>query len=145
MTSTDPRVLERRARDEAVIAEMRATNGLGVPGSMPIVILHTIGAVTGKVHIKPVCVREDGADLIVAGTAGGQRKHPQWYPNLVAHPDITVEYHGETFEVTATTVPNSTDRDRLFEMMDAVIPGIYGYQDRCRETRQIPIVRLVRR
>jgi len=142
--ATDRTTLERRARDEAVLAELRANGGRRSDGE-PLVVLHTTGARSGQAHIKPVCVREDGDDLVIAGTAGGQARHPQWYTNLVAHPEITVEYLGETFPVRAETVPNSPDRDRLFAMMDGAIPGIYGYQDRCRDHRQIPIVRLVRR
>jgi deazaflavin-dependent oxidoreductase (nitroreductase family) len=136
--------MDRIARDAAVIAECRANAGRRVDGGMPFVLLHTTGSVSGRVHLKPVCVREDGLDLVVAGTAGGQPRHPQWYVNLSVHPELTVEYLGETFSARAATVPNSVDRDRLFAMMDDVIPGIYGYQDRCRETRQIPIVRLAR-
>jgi deazaflavin-dependent oxidoreductase (nitroreductase family) len=144
MTTSDPTPLDRRSRDEAVIAELRADGGRSDGGGMPLVLLHTTGSVSGRLHLKPVCVREDGADLIVAGTAGGQPRHPQWYTNLVAHPEITVEYLGETFTASATTVSNNGDRDRLFAMMAEVIQGMYGYQDRCRDQRQIPIVRLVR-
>jgi deazaflavin-dependent oxidoreductase (nitroreductase family) len=134
---------ERRERDEAMIRDLRANSGRTSDGNV-LVILETVGAKTGRTHLKPVCVREDGADLIVAATAGGQPKHPQWYPNLVAHPEIRVEYLGESYRVRATTEPNSLERNRLFELMSREIPGIYGYQDRCREQRQIPIVRLQR-
>jgi deazaflavin-dependent oxidoreductase (nitroreductase family) len=143
MTDMARAAQERRSRDESMVAEVRANAGRR-DDSMAIVILHTIGEVSGRVHLKPVCVSEDGTDLIVAATAGGQPRHPQWYANLEAQPDITVEYMGETLPVRAELVPNSPARDRLFERMQKEIPGIYGYQDRCRETRQIPIVRLVR-
>jgi deazaflavin-dependent oxidoreductase (nitroreductase family) len=135
---------ERHQRDETMISELRANGGRNNDGAV-LVILETVGEKTGHKHLKPVCVREDGPDLVVAATAGGQRKHPQWYPNLVAHPEIRVEYLGESYVVLAQTEPNSLERDRLFEMMSREIPGIYSYQDRCREFRQIPIVRLVRR
>jgi deazaflavin-dependent oxidoreductase (nitroreductase family) len=111
---------------------------------MPLVLLTTTGARTGKPHTTPVCVREDGADLVVAGSKGGLPDHPQWYKNLVAHPELTVEYLGDTYRARATTVPNGPDRDRLFEMMSVVIVGLYQYQDRCRDRRQIPVVRLER-
>ena len=144
MVASDPTPLDRRARDEAVIAELRSNSGRTNDGGMRLVLLHTTGSVSGRLHLKPVCVREDGDDLVVAATMGGNPRHPQWYVNLVAHPTITVEYLGETFTANATTVPNSVDRDRLFAMMAEVIQGMYGYQDRCRDHRQIPIVRLVR-
>jgi deazaflavin-dependent oxidoreductase (nitroreductase family) len=80
----------------------------------------------------------------VAASAGGQPSHPQWYRNLVANPEVTVEYLDDSFQATAGVVPNSTDRDRLFELLSEEIIGLYSYQDRCRDTRQIPIVRLRR-
>ena len=109
-----------------------------------LVILTITGAKTGRTHDKPVCVREDGPDLIVAASAGGQPSHPLWYRNLVAHPDLSVEYLGQSFPAVAGTVPNSPDRDRLFQLMSREITGLYEYQDKCRDTRQIPIIRLRR-
>src|SRR5690349_12443741 len=97
------------------------------------VILSTTGERTGRIHVKPVSVIEDGDDLVVAGSAGGQARHPQWYRNLCAHPELTVEYAGATWPARAETVPNGTERDQLVARLDAVIFGIYGYQDRCRD------------
>ena len=122
-----------------MIAQVRANGGRRADGEA-LVLLHTTGSVSGRTHLKPVCVREDGDDLIVAGTAGGQARHPQWYTNLVADPDITVEYLGKAVPVYAETVANGPLSDRLFAMMHHAIPGIYDYQDRCREHRQIPLV-----
>ena len=80
--------------------------------------------------------------MVVAASAGGQADHPQWYRNLQARPEITVEYLGESRSVLASTVPNGLDRDRLFRLLSEEITGLYEYQDRCRDSRQIPIVRL---
>jgi len=109
-----------------------------------LVILGITGARSGRRLDKPMCVREDGTDLVVAASAGGQPKHPQWYGNLVANPEVTVEYLGESYQAMATVVPNSGDRDRLFQLLSEEIIGLYGYQDRCRDTRQIPIIHLRR-
>jgi deazaflavin-dependent oxidoreductase (nitroreductase family) len=139
----DLAVDERHARDEAVMAELRAAGGTSSAGQV-LVILGITGAKSGRRIYKPMCVREDGADLVVAASAGGQPSHPQWYRNLVANPEVTVEYLGDSFQATAGVVLNSTDRDRLFELLSEEIIGLYSYQDRCRDTRQIPIVRLRR-
>ena len=95
-------------------------------------------------HTTPVCVQRDGDRLIVAGTMGGYSRHPQWYRNLVANPELTVEYRGEQYRARATTVPNGPEREWLFARMSEVIPGAYRYQDRCRDYRQIPVVALER-
>ena len=141
---TDPTLSERNARDQAVLGELRANRGRTASGQT-LVILTITGARTGTRRDKPVCVRKDGDDLVVAGSAGGQARHPQWYLNLVSNPELTVEYLGETYQAVAETVPNSVDRDRLFQMMGEEITGLYGYQDRCRDSRQIPVVRIRRR
>jgi deazaflavin-dependent oxidoreductase (nitroreductase family) len=125
------------------MAELRAHGGRTASGQV-LVILAITGAKTGRTYYKPVCVREDGPDLIIAASAGGQPAHPQWYRNLVAHPELTAEYLGQVFPVLAATVPNSPDRDRLFHLMSEEITGLYSYQDKCRDTRQIPVIRLSR-
>jgi F420H(2)-dependent quinone reductase len=133
---------ERQERDNSVMAELRAKGGTA--GGRRLVILAIAGSKSGQVHHKPVCVAEEASDLVVAASAGGQRKHPQWYQNLTANPQVTVEYLGETFATVASTVSNGPDRDQLFERMSREIEGLYSYQDRCRDSRQIPIVRLTR-
>jgi deazaflavin-dependent oxidoreductase (nitroreductase family) len=133
---------DRQARDEAVMAELRSSGGTS--NRQVLVILAITGRKSGTRLHKPMCVREDGDDLVVAASIGGQPSHPQWYRNLIANPEVTVEYKGESFEATASTVPNGPDRDRLFGLLSEEIIGLYSYQDRCRDTRQIPLIRLQR-
>src|SRR5262245_27605328 len=128
---SDLTVAERHTRDHAIMAELRSHGGR-LQSGQTLVILTITGAQSGQKHEKPVCVREDGPDLVVAASAGGQRVHPQWYHNLVVNPEMTVEYLGKTFPARATTEANGPDRDRLFQMMSEEIVGLYGYQDRCR-------------
>jgi deazaflavin-dependent oxidoreductase (nitroreductase family) len=66
---------------------------------------------------------------------GGLPTHPQWYRNLLANPELTVENRGDTYRAKATTLPNGPDRDALFARMSDVIPGIYEYQDRAASFR----------
>ena len=141
--AADLTVSEHQARDQAIMVELRA-NGGKTKGGQRLIILTIEGATTGRKHQKPVCVREDGDDLVIAASFGGRKMHPQWYRNLVAHPEITVEYLGESYAVRASTVPNSPARDGLFHMLSEEISDLYGYQDRCRDSRQIPVIRLSR-
>jgi deazaflavin-dependent oxidoreductase (nitroreductase family) len=143
-TPERPVRIDMREQNKGIIAAFRANGGQLVGLADPLVLLTTIGAKSSHPHTTPVCVREDNGRLVVAGSVGGQPDHPQWYKNLVANPELTVEYLGDTYQARATTVENSPDRDRLFDMMSKVIVGIYGYQDRCRDDRQIPIVSLDR-
>ena len=79
-------------------------------GTAPLVLITTVGTNTGNEHITPVCVVQDGVDLVVAGSAGGRSVHPQWYKNLAAKGEVTVEYLGDTYRARATAVPNSLER-----------------------------------
>ncbi len=142
MSVSEPRP-DIRESNKAVISGYRASGGRG-EGQEALVLLTTTGAKSGQAHTTPVCVQEDGDRLIVAGSMGGMSRHPQWYRNLLAHPELVVEYRGESYRARAETVPNSSERDVLFGRMNEVIHGLYGYQDRCRDRRQIPIVALER-
>ena len=145
MTDAQPRRIDLREFNKGVIADYRANGGKDGDGALqPMVLLTTIGVKSGREHTTPVNVRRDGDDLIVAGTKGGYPTHPQWYRNLQSNPELTVEYHGDSWRARAITVDNGPDRDRLFAMMVEVIPGAYGYQDKCRDQRQIPVIRLQR-
>ena len=141
--STRP-LTPRQIRDQAVINELRGSGGRDEDGGATRVIITVASTKTGGPLTVPVCVREDGADLVIAASAGGQPSHPGWYKDIQAKDVVTVEYLGQTYPARAELVSNTTDRDRLFGMMSEVITGLYSYQDRCRETRQIPVIRLRR-
>jgi deazaflavin-dependent oxidoreductase (nitroreductase family) len=127
-----------------VIAAYRASGGNEPGTAMPLVLLTTTGRSSGRQHTTPVAVQRDSDDLVVAGSMGGSPRHPQWYLNVVAHPIVTVEFEGETYRARATTVPAGAERDRLFTLMNEVIPGLHRYQEKAQASRQIPIVVLRR-
>lgn len=76
-----------------VIAEFRANGGVvgGHYEGWPMLILHTIGAKSGTEHLSPLVYLPDDERMVIIASAGAQPKHPDWYHNLVAHPDVTVE------------------------------------------------------
>ena len=75
------------------------------------------------------------------GCGVGAPKHPQWYLNLVAEPNVTVQVKGERFAATARTAEGA-ERDRLWQLMCEVWPNYDQYQE--RTTRRIPVVVLER-
>jgi deazaflavin-dependent oxidoreductase (nitroreductase family) len=72
---------------------------------------------------------------------GGAPKHPQWYRNLTANPDVTVERGTETYAARAR-VTEGEKRDRLYALQVSRIPTFGEYQKRTERT--IPVVELVR-
>ena len=71
----------------------------------------------------------------------GTSAHPDWYHNLVANPDVTVEVGTDRFDARAR-VTKGEERDRLYAAQAALMPGFAEYQR--KTARQIPVVMLER-
>lgn len=136
MTSADE-------QNRRIIDEFRA-NGGEVGGrftGIPLLLLTTTGARSGKLTVSPLVCTEDGDRLIVYATAGGRPTDPAWYRNVVANPAVAVEYRTDRFPARATVL-SGAERDRLWDEQVARAPGFGAYQ---RDTaRVIPVVALER-
>ena len=129
----------------AVIAEFRANRGevaAPYPDPPPMLLLHTIGARSGKEHIVPMRCLEDGETLYVFASAHGSEKHPDWYHNVVAHPDFAIEKGTETIHVHATVLTGA-ERDAVFARQAARFQTFANYERKLERT--IPVIRLDRR
>lgn len=132
-----------RETNRLVIEQYRHA-GVYSSGAMPLVLVTTVGRISGATHTAPMAVSEDGERLVVVASRGGLPENPQWYDNLVVEPKVTVEYRGDTFSAVARTVHKSEERRRLMQLMEAVIPGLPRYQERAAAHREIPVVLLER-
>jgi deazaflavin-dependent oxidoreductase (nitroreductase family) len=88
-----------------------------------------------------VAYTKDGDRLVIIASKGGAPTNPDWYYNLLAHPDVTVELGKESFQARAS-IPERAERDRLFDQMAAQMPGFADYQRNTK--RVIPVVVLER-
>ena len=129
--------------NKKVIAEFRANEGkVGGPfEGKTLLLLHTTGAKSQQERINPVACVKDGDRLAVIASKAGAPTHPDWYFNIVANPQVTVEVGTETFRAKAT-VAEEPERSRLYEKMVEVMPGFDGY--RRKTTRVIPVIVLER-
>ncbi len=110
---------------------------------MPVVMLETIGARSGKRRSLPVLAFPDGEDLFVIASNYGQSRHPAWYYNLKAHPRARITLEGAARDVEAVEVREGTERERLFEQASRAVIVFPAYRRRTDQTgRQIPVVRL---
>lgn len=124
------------------IAEFRANHGrVGGPfEGAPLLLLHTIGARSGKVRINPMMyLYDDGRYLVFASKAGAD-VNPDWYRNLLSHPDTVIEVGDLILDVHAVEI-HGDERDRLFDRQASLYPGFRAYQD--NTARTIPVVALV--
>ena len=110
-----------------IIAEFRASGGKAAQfGDDPLVILHTIGAKSGDVREIPLVALVEGDDLYVFASKGGAPTNPDWYYNLTATPEITVEYGTETFTATLSELPEAEGQAKL-EAQGALMPQFLEY------------------
>jgi deazaflavin-dependent oxidoreductase (nitroreductase family) len=130
-------------RNKAIIEEFRANAGkVGGPfAGKTLLLLHTIGAKTGREHVNPVAYVTDGDRFVIVASKGGSPTNPAWYHNLLAHPHATVELGVEKFAVVASVAPEP-ERARLYDKMIAMMPVFAEY--RLRTSRVIPVIILRR-
>ena len=137
-------MIDYNALNRHIIEEFRTHEGkVGGPyAGVPLLLLTTTGAKSGEPRINPVAYSTDGERLVVLASKSGAPIHPDWYHNLVAHPDVRVEIGTETFEARATEAEGA-ERDELFAKRVAVMPNFAEYQ--AKTTRTIPVVVLTRK
>ncbi len=128
-----------------VIEEFRANHGKVGQGfeNSPMVILTTTGAKSGQKRVNPLVPLLEGDRIYVVASKGGAPSSPDWYYNLVAHPDVEVEYLDERFPAEAVVI-EGPERDRLFAAQVAAEPGFAEYA-KTAAPRVIPIVELRRK
>lgn len=135
---------EERDWNAEVIAEFRANGGeVAAPYAdpPPMLLLHTIGARSGREHVVPMRCLPDGEARYVFASAHGGARHPDWYRNLVAHPEIVVEEGTATIRMRASEVVGA-EREAVFARQAARFPVFAEYERRTGRT--IPVIRLDR-
>jgi deazaflavin-dependent oxidoreductase (nitroreductase family) len=127
-----------------IIEEFRSNHGVvgGPFEGAPIVLLTTTGAKSGQQRTNPLATLPEDGRLYVFASKGGAPTNPDWYYNVVAHPEVEVEYGDEKFSAVAHVVTGA-ERDRLFDAQVAQMPGFGDYQERTGG-RVIPVVELRR-
>lgn len=126
--------------NESIIAEFRSNEGR-VSGMPPILLLNTVGAKSGKPRITPLAYSTDGDRLIVLAAFLGAPKNPAWYHNLIANPQVTVEFGDQLIPMQAT-IAKGEERQRLFNQHAENVPVNVEYQE--KTARQIPVIILER-
>src|SRR5271165_1293907 len=109
---------DMRAFNENLITEFRANGGKlsGQLANSSLLLLTTVGARTGQSRVTPLGFVRDGDRYVVIAANAGADRHPDWYYNLLAHPQVVVEVGSERFEATARTA-ELDERERLAAMI----------------------------
>jgi deazaflavin-dependent oxidoreductase (nitroreductase family) len=130
------------------IAAFRA-NGGRVGGNFegaPIVLVHHRGRKSGREYVTPTMYlpHETEPDIIyVFATRAGAPINPDWYRNLSAAGDGTIERGTETYKVTVHEL-TGVERDRIYAEQARRYPGFAEYERRTAGVRTIPVLELRR-
>jgi len=129
--------------NQRVISEFRTNRGKvgGQMAGMPLLLLTTVGAKSGRSLTKPLAYTTDGERIVVIASFAGSAHNPAWFVNLEANPTVTVEIGSERFQARAT-VTSGEERQRLFKHQAEKMPIFNDYQK--KTTRLIPVVALER-
>ena len=139
---------DARDRNERVIDEFRANEGrVGGPfEGAPIVLMHHRGRKSGREYVNPAMYLADEGDdeaIYVFASQGGAPSNPDWYYNLTAAGEGTVERGTETYDVTVRELTGD-DRDRIYDEQASRYPGFVDYAERTAGIRTIPVLELRR-
>ncbi|ATA27937.1 hypothetical protein MLM_1180 [Mycobacterium lepraemurium] len=107
---------------------------------IPSLLLHTVGAKTGKPRTTSLTYARDGENYLVVASKGGAPEAPGWYHNLKAKPEAEINVGPKRFAVTARIVPlGDADYVRLWEIVNKNNQNRYAEYQK-RTSRPIPVV-----
>jgi len=124
--------------NEKVMEEFRANDGrVEEFGDAPLVILHTTGAKSGAPRTNPLMYLPEDDKVVIFASRAGEPKNPDWYYNVKANPEVTLEFGSGTKPGVATEVTGA-ERDRLYAEQARRFPQFADYER--KTTRTIPVV-----
>jgi deazaflavin-dependent oxidoreductase (nitroreductase family) len=127
-----------------IIEEFHANEGRvgGMFEGVPLLLLHHTGAKSGKSRINPLAYQADNGRYVIFASKGGAPTNPDWYHNLKAQPDVTIEVGADTIDVVASEA-SGTERERLFQTQAERVPQFGEYEEKTERT--IPVMVLTPR
>lgn len=125
----------------SIIKEFRANEGVvgGPFEGATLLLLHTTGAKSGEERINPLMYFKDGDRYVIVASKAGADSHPDWYYNVKANPDVSIEVGTEQLVAQATVAPEP-ERTQLYEKMESFSRGFTEYKN--KTSRVIPVVTL---
>jgi F420H(2)-dependent quinone reductase len=106
-------------------------------GKMQQVLLTTTGRKTGHPHTVPLGAVREGDGWIVIGSNGGANADPNWWLNMVANPDVTVQVNDQVIKARMQEITNPADRERIWNNVVATMKGYANYPK--KTSRVIPL------
>jgi deazaflavin-dependent oxidoreductase (nitroreductase family) len=120
---------------------LRRTNGrLSCTPHIRQVLLTVPGRRSGELRTTPLLYFTQGDEVILTASSFGRDRHPAWYLNVRAHPEVTLTSKGRTGRYLAREETDEAERARLLALAARMFSAYGGYVE--RTSRRIPILRL---
>ena len=125
-----------------IINDFRANGGKvgGMFEGAPMLLLHHAGAKSGAERVNPLVYQQVGDSYAIFASRAGAPRHPDWYYNLVAHPDATAEVGTGTVHVRAR-VADPDERDPIYARQKEIAANFADYE-KSAAPRVIPVILL---
>ena len=104
---------------------------------LPVIIVTNRGRKTGAIRKTPLMRAMDGKSYILVASRGGAPKHPLWYHNLKAEPNVEIRDGAEVYSMRVREVKDSVDKQRLWDIAVEAYPPYQEYQE--KTDRVIPV------
>jgi deazaflavin-dependent oxidoreductase (nitroreductase family) len=139
MTQQDAATPRRPQWIEDHLRRYKETNGEEghIWRGVPTLLLTTSGQRTGNPYETPLIYGRDGDRYLIVASRGGAPRHPQWYRNLRANPEVELQVGADRFRARARTA-TPEEKPALWKLMTGVWPAYDEYQ--ARTAREIPVV-----
>jgi deazaflavin-dependent oxidoreductase (nitroreductase family) len=124
--------------NDLLVDEFRANHGSvkAFPDGT-VLLLHHTGAKSGERRLSPLVYLRDRDRYVLFATKGGAPTNPAWYHNLMAHPNVEIEFADRRLSVTASEATGE-ERDRLWATQTKRMPAYAEYES--KTSRRIPVV-----
>ncbi|HEX2128755.1 MAG TPA: nitroreductase family deazaflavin-dependent oxidoreductase [Solirubrobacterales bacterium] len=121
---------------------MKLTGGrLAFTAFFPLVRLVTVGRKSGLERVVPLVYFTQGDEVILVASSFGRDRHPAWYLNVAAQPEVELIVGGERLPYVARETEGS-ERERLLDLANALYAGYGNYRERTAGIREIPVLAL---
>ena len=111
-------------------------------GAIGVALVETIGRKSGEARTAPIACYPYKDSIVLSASNGGQERHPAWYLNMQANPEVNVQLGRDRYRALAEDVPDD-EREALWQGIIEVNPHQSGYIEKTQ--RKIPLVWLRRR
>ncbi len=129
-------VLKLFTRINVIVYRLSGGRLMNRLAGMPIVLVEMTGAKSGKQRTIPLMYVPNGDGFLLVASQGGAPRHPVWYHNLVAHPDVSITFEGHARSMRVR-VATGEEKATLWPVCCEYYPSYQAYQD--RTDRDIPV------